>query len=324
MDRETALQTYQDNVSERIKEFQSHIGDYILERAEALEAMVKTAMDLLGEQMKKQGKEYICFMYFSFLKADLINKNFRFMLQGLDMQWYLDEEPAQVYVDAGDLFEPLMELWSDLKDAGEGFGGAVNCYDIQNIIFDQLPYYDTTVSYILRYRLREWETKGILSNVVLSPYWLLKWGQYRDQTEYLIQTDRTEKEEVVWYSELAKAKHKPDKMIFSYWYKGTYEENELKELDLRFITFEKSTIKNIKFQDCNMEGSRFIKCSFTDCTFAGCNLCGADFRGCSFEHTSFDKAELTAATFPERSVPFLSISVEQLQVIRIDREGVSA
>ena len=121
-----------------------------------------------------------------------------------------------------------------------------------------------------------------------------------------------------------KAKHKPDKMIFSYWYKGTYEENKLKELDLRFITFEESTIKNIKFQDCNMEGSRFIKCSFTDCTFAGCNLCGADFRGCNFEHTSFDKAELTAATFPERSVPFLSISVEQLQVIRIDREGVSA
>ena len=121
-----------------------------------------------------------------------------------------------------------------------------------------------------------------------------------------------------------KAKHKPDKMIFSYWYKGTYEENKLKELDLRFITFEESTIKNIKFQDCNMEGSRFIKCSFTDCTFAGCNLCGADFRGCNFEHTSFDKSELTASTFPERSVPFLSISVEQLQVIRIDREGVSA
>ena len=184
--------------------------------------------------------------------------------------------------------------------------------------------YDPTVNYILHYRLWERETKGILSNVVLSPYWLLKWGQYRDQTEYLIQTDRTEKEEIVWYSELAKAKHKPDKMIFSYWYKGTYEENELKKLDLRFITFEESTIKNIKFQDCNMEGSRFIKCSFTDCTFAGCNLCGADFRGCSFEHTSFDKAELTAATFPERSVPFLSISVEQLQVIRIDREGVSA
>ena len=62
MDRETALQTYQNNVSERIKEFQSHIGDYILERAEALEAMVKTAMDLLGEQMKKQGKEYVCYI----------------------------------------------------------------------------------------------------------------------------------------------------------------------------------------------------------------------------------------------------------------------
>lgn len=44
MDRETALQTYQNNVSERIKEFQSHIGDYILTRG--------------AEQNRETGKHY--------------------------------------------------------------------------------------------------------------------------------------------------------------------------------------------------------------------------------------------------------------------------
>ena len=46
--------------------------------------------------------------------------------------------------------------------------------------------YDTTVNYILHYRLWERETKGILNSVVLSPYWFLKWGQYHDQTVYLV------------------------------------------------------------------------------------------------------------------------------------------
>lgn len=321
MDRETALHNYQEAVSGRITEFRHNITEYVLERAEAMEDMVRTGMDLLGEQMKKQGKEYVCFMYFSFLKADLVSRKYRLLLHGLDMRWYLDENPAEVYVDSGDLFNPLEELWNDLKNAGQGYGGAVNSYDIQNIVFDQLSVFDSVISQILRYRLREWETKGIFDNVVRSPYWLLKWGQYRDQTEILVQTDRVEKAENVWNEELAKARHKPDKMVFSYWYRGTCEGSEPKDLDLRFITFEESAIKNVDFKNCNMEGSRFMKCTLTDCTFAGCNLWGADFRGCSFEHTSFDGAELTAAVFPAESVPFLGISAEQLQVIGLDREA---
>ena len=57
--------------------------------------------------------------------------------------------------------------------------------------------------------------------------------------------------------------------------------------------------------------------------FEGCNLWGADFRECTFEQTSFAGAELTAAVFPAESVPFLEISAEQLQVIRLDREEES-
>ncbi len=75
----------------------------------------------------------------------------------------------------------------------------------------------------------------------------------------------------------------------------------------------------MNFKDCNLEGSRFVRCTFSDCMFPACNLCGADFGGCRFERTSFDGAELAAAVFPAESVPFLGISAEQLQVIGLTR-----
>ena len=78
MDRETALQNYREAVSRKIAAFRSHMGDSVLEHAEDWEAVVEKAMKFLGEQMEKQGKEYVCFLYFSLLKSDTINRNYRF------------------------------------------------------------------------------------------------------------------------------------------------------------------------------------------------------------------------------------------------------
>ena len=69
-----------------------------------------------------------------------------------------------------------MELWDALTEAGKGYGDAVNRYDTEHLIFDQLPVYDTAVSYVLRWRLRDWEKKGIFDSVARTPYWLVKWG----------------------------------------------------------------------------------------------------------------------------------------------------
>ncbi len=110
MDRETALHNYKEAVAEKISTFHSRMGDYVLEHAEDWEALVEKAMKLLGKQMAKQEKEYVCFMYFSLLKTDFINRNYRMQLHGLDISWYMDEEPAEVYVDAKELLIPLDEL----------------------------------------------------------------------------------------------------------------------------------------------------------------------------------------------------------------------
>lgn len=320
MDRETALQNYKEAVSEKVSAFHSRMDEHVMEHAEYLEALVEKAMKLLGEQMEKQEKEYVCFMYFSFLKTDILSRNYRLQLHGLNISWYLDNDPAEVYVDAKELLMPLDELWNELTQAAQGYGVYVNEYDIRNLIFEELPVIDYMICRILRYRLRDWEKKGIFDSVTRSPYWVLRWGEYRDLTEILVQTDRVEKKPGVWKSELLKTARNPENMMFSYWYKGNYENRTIQDLDLRFITFENSILQGITFQNCNLEGSRFPGSRLAGCSFEGCNLWGADFRECAFEETSFAGADLSAAIFPAESVPFLEISAEQLQVIRLDRE----
>lgn len=320
MDREQAILKYREETRKQVEDYRVEMLEHLLERAQQLEDMVKHGMDQLGDNIQEMQKEYVSFFYMSMLKTDLVNRKYRFLLHAMNFQWYLDEELVEVYVDAGDLFEPLSKLWDHLIEESRRYMGVINQYDIQHMLFDELKVIDSTISRILRYRLRDWEKKEIFSNVPLSPYWFLKWGEYRDQTEFIIQTDRVVKEKHVWKEELKKAAHKPETMIFSYWYQGDCEESQIEKLEMMFMVFEECRLVDLKFWHCNLEGSRFTSSSLCRCSFEECNLCGADFTGCSFEQVSFLGSQLTGALFPADSIPFLTLDPEQLQTVLIKRE----
>lgn len=320
MERETAIMKFREETAGKIQGYRFQMGQHLLERAEQLEAMVKQGMDELGKKMELQQKEYVSFLYFSLLKSDLSNRNYQFLLHAMNHQWYLDEESLEVYVSAGDLFEPLDGIWDYLTEESRPYMGVINLYDIRSMIFDELKFIDSGISQILRYRLRDWEKKGIFAGVTLAPYWLLKWGEYRDQTEFIIQTDRVVKEKHIWREEIRKAVHKPETLVFSFWYQGKYEESRLDKLDMKFIVFEESRLHNLLFTECNLEGSRFTNNQLSGCRFENCNLWGADFSGCTFEQVSFTGSELTGAVFPAEGVPFLNLEPEQLQVVLLKRE----
>lgn len=320
MDREQAMLQYQQEVADQIQEYRGKMGQYLLERSEQLEEMIKGAMRQLGEQMREQQKEYVSFLYISLLKTDVINRHYQFHLHALNHQWYLDEEPIEIYVAAGDLYQPLNEIWDYLIEKSRPYIGVINQYDIQHLIFDELKYIDSSICQILRYRLRDWEQKMIFADVALAPYWLLKWGEYRDQSEFILQTDRVKKEQNYWKDQVKKLKHKPETLVFSYWYQDVLKDSRLSQANLIFSVFEESQLNNLTFSQCNMEGSRFTKSSLSGCDFDHSNLWGADFSGCTFENVSFQGAELTGALFPAASIPFLNLEPEQLQTVLLERE----
>lgn len=321
MEREYALENYQKTAKEMRMRYRESMGGYLTERSEQLEKLVKMSMDLLGKRMQEMEKEYAGYLYISVLKMDLILRQSRLFVHALDVRWYLDEEPAEVYVDAGDLLDPLYRLWDGLTEESREYAGAVNAYDIQNLIFEELKVLDSMVSGILRWRLRDWEAKGIFSGVTLAPCWMLKWGEYRDQTEMLVQTQRVEKEENAWKEALKKAARKPETMVFGYWYQGICQGTRTKDMDMRFTVFESCRLQDLDLDHCRLEGSRFVGSHLKDCSFSGCGLQGADFTGCRLEQVSFEGADLTDAIFPAEAVPFLHLDADQLQTVQLRREG---
>lgn len=321
MEREYALEKYQKTAEEIRTKYRESMGPYLTERAQQLEGLVKMSMDRLGGQMREMEKEYAAYLYISVLKTDLIFRRSRLFVHALDARWYLDEEPAEVYVDAGDLLDPLYQLWDELTEEGRGYAGAVNAYDIRGMIFEELKALDSMISGILRWRLRDREAKGIFSGITLAPCWMLKWGEYRDQTEMLVQTQRVEKEGNAWEEALKKAARKPETMVFGYWYQGTYRGTRAKGTDMRFTVFESCSLQDLVFDNCSLEGSRFVMSHLKNCSFPGCGLQGADFTGCSLEEVSFEGADLTGAILPAEAVPFLHLDAEQLQVVQLKREG---
>lgn len=320
MERDDLIHKYHEEIADILEQYRVHMGNHLLEQADFLEEQVRKGMKALGEEMKLQKKEYVSFMYISVPKVDLIHRKYRFLLHAMNYLWYLDNESIEVYFEAGDLFRPFNEAWDKLNTISRDYLSVVNCYDVRNIMFKELQFIDHTISYILRYRLRDWEKKGIFTGVTLAPYWLLKWGDDRGEAAFILQTDRTVREEGTWKKEVRKARHNPETLAFSYWYQDEHKGSRLEEINMKFIVFEEAKLSDMVFYQCDMEGSRFTGTHLHNCSFENCNLWGADFTGSSFENVSFEGAALTGAVFPAESIPFLSLEPGQLQVIFLHRE----
>lgn len=320
MERDDLIHKYHQEITDILEQYQLQMGHHLLEQADFLEKQVGMVMKVLGEKMKQQQKEYVSFLYISIPKVDLIHRKYQFLLHAMNHLWYLDEESIEVYFEAGDLFHPFDEVWDRLNEISREYFGYVNCYDIQNIMFQELKFIDHTISHILRYRLRDWEKKGFFTDVTLAPYWLLKWGDDRGESEFILQTDRTVKEKATWKKDVKKARYKPETLVFSYWYQEEHKGSRLKDINMKFIVFEETKLSDMVFYQCDMEGSRFNRTHLQNCSFENCNLWGADFTGATFEQVSFTGAELTGAVFPAESIPFLNLEPGQLQAIFLQRE----
>lgn len=315
MEREKALGEFREKAFGELTGYRERMAGHLLERADELTALVQEAAGLLGRQMKERQKEEISFLYGSILKTDLLQGKYRFFFHAMDRRWYLDTQPLEVYVDAGRLLAPFDEMWARLTEESGVWKGVVNAYDVRNIMFEELRYTNAQIAGILRYHLRGWEEDGIFSALSFSSYWLFKWGEYRDRTEFIVHRDRTVKEGVVWKETLKKARYEPEALLYGYWYQGEYEDSDLPERDMRFSVFEECRLEKIRFERCNLEGSRFTDSRLRDCSFTECSLWGADFRGCTFENVTFAGADLTGALFPAKSVAFLHLEPDQLQDI---------
>lgn len=316
MIRQEALQIFEKYKKIVLQSHKPKFWDHLQKNAVPLRKTIEEAMRELKE--KAFEKKDMVYFQFSLLRIDILSRNYTVLLHAYDNRWYLDEEPVSVTLNLNFLFHTLNEVWDQLESESKRYVGKINSYDVANTIFQEAIYCNDLIAHSLRFIIRDIEKNEDFMAISKADLWVLRWGEYRDQSEIVIQRDRRKKEQKDWEKALNTVKEKEDHLVASYWYQMDIKEGNCKESQLYFIGFEKSKLKDMDFTQASLLGALFKECEMTKCQFRGAILKETDFRGSHFEEVSFEGADLTNAIFSRDQVPHLNLSPEQLQQIIIE------
>lgn len=324
MNREDYLKLYKEEAEELIADSRIDFTKNLVDSMVPLKEAVMNGFARFTELAKKNKKEYYMFFYFSYLKIDLLHKKYKILLQGMNNQWYLDPDMTEVTFELDFLLGPILELWEALTKASRKYIGKINAYDIQHLIFKEMDLHNRSIAHTLRYLLWDLEQEEAFKEIPRIPYFIIRWGEYRDDTQIVLLRDRDKKEQKQFNTALRKAQREEEELANGFWYQAELKERKCQDLDMQFITFEKCSIGNFDFGSSNLTAARFTETKLKKCSFSECCLEGADFRSAILEEIDFRNANLKNAMFSFKEVQKLDLTAEQMQVIVAEKEDSDA
>lgn len=318
--REEALERFHAEEKMQIEEARTAFADHLMKHLELLKKTVLQGIQNLSQEVEKQKKTDLVFFYFSLLKINVLSRKYTISLLAQDSGWYLDQNSIEVTFSLDFLFEPLEQLWDYLDQKSKEYVGTVNRYDVQHIIFTELDSYNKTIANVLRFMVQGLEQESCFKEIPKAETWEVRWGEYRDETQLLLQVDRAPKGLKEWKKQWRKVNQEADRLVFSYWYQGRFSHSDCSEFDLKYITFEQCHLSRFNFDRADLMSAKFKDTTLNGCSFQGSNLQDANFTGSNFQAVDFTGADLTNAVFSGKSLFDLKLTPEQLDVILVKEE----
>ncbi|MEY8268878.1 pentapeptide repeat-containing protein [Lachnospiraceae bacterium 64-25] len=170
---------------------------------------------------------------------------------------------------------------------------------VGSLVQDEIMVCNQLITHILRFAFRDLEQQEVFKEIGKLPFWVIRWGEYKDYSEIVMQVKREEKGQEAWLERLEQYKENPEALTADYWYRETLALGDCRKKNMYFIVFEECTLKGIDFSRADLTGARFLRCRIEKCRFSGANLSQADFEECSFEEDDFGGASLAQTTFSE-------------------------
>lgn len=318
MTREEAWEKFRAAHQKEGEELRQTFWDSLEERLPELVKRIYTAFGEIAEQAGEQGKDdCMCFL-FSLQRCDLVEGKAVVRLDVTDVEWYLDETALTACFDITFLFREYF-AWQEklLLDMRE-YMGKVNKYDVGGLVQDEIMVCNQLITHILRFAFRGLEKQEDFGRIGKLPFWIMRWGEYKDYSEIVMQVKRDTKGKEEWLDRLQQYEENPDILMADYWYRETLTEGDCREKNMYFIVFEECSLKGIDFSKAGLSGARFLRCCIEDCSFVQADLHQADFEDCRFSGNDFREADLRQATFSGESfVPelFDEKQLEELLIV---------
>ncbi len=297
MTRAEAWEKFQADHQKKREGMRQIFWDNLQERLGELMGCIYAAFEEIGKQAKEQKKEDCMYFLYSLQRCDLLRKKAVVRLDVSNMEWYLDEAPVSASFDITFLFKEYFE-WQEalLLDMRE-YMGKVNKYDIDALVQDEIMLCSQLITHVLRFAFRNLEQQEVFAGIKKLPFWIIRWGEYKDYSEIVMQVKRDTRGQEVWEDRLKQYEENPEILTSDYWYRENLTGGDCQGKNMFFIVFEECMLKEIDFQKVDLSGARFIRCRLEDCNFAQADLHQADFEDCIFGKNDFSGANLNQATF---------------------------
>lgn len=323
MTREEAVKCLMKEQESTVNSCREQFLEQLTNRKEELCCWLKEQMlEVYKEQQRLKKKS--CFLYFSLMRVDLWNHKFQVTIQGQDSQWYLDENPIWITSSMDSFFQPLEKLWGVLQIASRKFVQKINSYELFAMVSEIAMEWNQILGEHLRPIFRQLEEEGEIPLFQEAKILMIRWGEYRDRSEIMLQIDRNEKTEEVWEADIKAGKKKEDFFVFYYSEDSILTGGNLQGQLCYYASFFRCTLTGISFIQSNLVMGRMKECRICGCSFQGADLRGMDFRGSYLEQVDFTEANVEGAIFSVETLPYLHLSADQLQLILVEEEGEHA
>lgn len=317
MTRSQALEHFKDKYGKDIENAEEKFVHGLQENAEEVMRRILNAFSEIADMAEEKEKTVCVFFFFSLLRYELTQNMAKVRLDVMDGNWFLDKEPLDAQLDLTFLFEPYFEQKEALLTAMREYMGKVNQYDVEYIIQEKIMEAGKLLSHFLRILFRSIECQEEFERIPKTSFWEIRFGEYRDSGEVIIQVNRDERNEEEWLEQLIKYKEKESILQSSWWSKAELTKGDCKKKKLYYIVFENCTLKNINFEKSGLAGARFLHCALESCSFEGADLTQAEFDMCSFEDCNFKDAVLKQALFSPDEFPIECFDEKQKEEMMI-------
>lgn len=320
MTRKEAWEEFKTAHMEEQNRLKQEFWENLNERLGELMSCIYAAFEEAARQIELQEKENCMYFLFALQRCDLCQGKALVRLDVLDMEWYLDEAPVTVCFDITFLFREYMEWREKLLTDIREYMGKINRYDIDNLIQDEIMVCNQLITHILRFAFRNLEQQQDFAGIPKLPLWIIRWGEYRDYSEIVMQVNRSIRDQEAWEDRIRHYEVNSGAFMAEYWYRGNLTSGDCSRKKMCFMVFEECSLSNIDFQRADLSGARFIRCRIENCDFSRATLHQADFEDCDLLENNFEGAHMSQATFSREGFRPELFGEEQLNELYVVSE----
>ena len=300
MTRAEAIEEFKERHGKKKEELANEFISGIETGVNELMEQILGAFGEIADQAEETDKSMCVFFLFSLLRYDLMQDTAKIRLDVMDASWFLDKEPLYAEFDLTFLFAPYFKWRADMLTDMREYMGKVNKYDVEHMVQQEIMAAVRRMTQILRFLFRSIESQENFARIPKGMFWEIRFGEYRDYNELIMQMNREPRSKESWLDKLRNDggnEEDSGKLQFSWWYEMELTFGNCQGKDLDFIVFERCTLKDIDFGDAQMSGARFLNCKLERCSFKQANLTQAEFENCEFTDCDFTEAGLQQAVF---------------------------